>query len=85
MFGAVNAITPVAVVPQENSIFGAVIETYDSLRKRSVGHDIFVVGEIILAIQHCLLVRKGVSISDIGTVLSHEQASLSHTNFLEQI
>ncbi|KAH6917290.1 Prephenate dehydratase-domain-containing protein [Coprinopsis sp. MPI-PUGE-AT-0042] len=59
------------VVPQENTIFGSVIETYDSLRGAG---DHFVVGEKILRIEHCLLVGTGVKLDQIHTVLSHEQA-----------
>lgn len=61
------------VVPQENSIFGSVIETYDSLRC-AVGT--FVRGETSLRIDHCLLARKGVALGDVKTVLSHEQVRI---------
>jgi hypothetical protein len=61
-------------VPQENSIFGAVIETDDLLRLPIAGRDLFVVGEVTLGIQHYLIVRKGVQLEEIETVLSHEQA-----------
>ena len=62
-----------AVVPQENSTFGAVIETYDSLKLPSVGKNIFISGAISIGIQHCLIVRKGVKVEDIKVVMSHEQ------------
>lgn len=61
------------VVPQENTIFGSVVETYDSLRAT----DHFVVGELILRIEHCLLVKTGVQLEQIHTVLSHEQVCRS--------
>lgn len=67
VFDALPATTA-AVVPQKNSIFGSVVETYDCLRDRG-----FVCGEITLQIQHCLLVCPGVQLADIKTVLSHEQ------------
>lgn len=63
----------IGVVPQENTIYGNVIETYDCLRHLKCG---FVKGEITLQIQHCLLVLKGVKLEDVDTVLSHEQVRL---------
>lgn len=62
-----------AVVPQENSTFGAVIETYDSLKLPSTGTHTFVSGAISIGIQHCLIVLNGVKLEDIETVMSHEQ------------
>ncbi|KAJ7752077.1 Prephenate dehydratase-domain-containing protein [Mycena metata] len=72
VFNAVSSkATHVGVVPQENSIFGSVTETYDALRVRDVG---FIQGEVVLEVQHCLLVRHGVKQQDIRTIKSHEQA-----------
>ncbi|KAJ3514373.1 hypothetical protein NLJ89_g2412 [Agrocybe chaxingu] len=62
---------PLAVVPQENSIFGNVIETYDLLR---TADPTFICGEITLKVKHCLLVRKGVKLHQIKRIMSHEQA-----------
>lgn len=61
------------VVPQENTIFGNVIETYDNLRKPGMG---FVRGDVTLEVQHCLLVQKGVKIHQIERILSHEQVNM---------
>lgn len=58
------------IVPQENTIFGGVIETYDALRQAG---DTRVVGETTLRIDHCLLAKSGVKLEDIRCVLSHEQ------------
>ncbi|KAF6766287.1 Prephenate dehydratase-domain-containing protein [Ephemerocybe angulata] len=69
------------VVPQENTIFGSVIETYDSLRLYG---DTFVRGELILPVDHCLLVKTGVQLGDIVEVLSHEQALGQCANFVRQ-
>ncbi|KAG2023384.1 hypothetical protein CC2G_001045 [Coprinopsis cinerea AmutBmut pab1-1] len=59
------------VVPQENTIFGSVVDTYDALRAMGRG---YIVGEITLRIDHCLVARTGVRLDEIHTVLSHEQA-----------
>ncbi|KAJ7172700.1 Prephenate dehydratase-domain-containing protein [Mycena filopes] len=72
VFNAVaSQTTPVGVVPQENSIYGSVIDTYDALRRRDAG---FIQGEVVLEVQHSLLVRRGVKQADIRTIKSHEQA-----------
>ncbi|PFH54566.1 hypothetical protein AMATHDRAFT_52207, partial [Amanita thiersii Skay4041] len=71
VFEALYAAMPLAVVPQENTIFGNVVETYDNLREMKYG---FICGEVILKVQHCLVVRKGVALKDIRCVMSHEQA-----------
>lgn len=59
------------IVPQENTTFGAVAETYDALRYR----DCFVTGEIVLEIQHCLVARRGVQMESVDCIMSHEQVS----------
>lgn len=64
-----------ALVPQDNSIFGNVIETYDLLRSPEMGREKFISGEVTLGVQHCLLVRKGVKLEHIERIFSHEQAS----------
>ena len=65
------------MLPQENTIFGAVIEAYDVLRMPSVGREIFVRGEISLPVQHCLMARRGVKFEDVERIVSHEQARAS--------
>lgn len=60
----------VGIVPQENTVFGTVIETYDKLRQAKCG---FVKGEVAIPIQHCLVVQEGVQLHEIEYVLSHEQ------------
>ncbi|KAF9229393.1 PDT-domain-containing protein [Gyrodon lividus] len=69
-----SADVPFGIIPQENSINGSVVETYNLLRTPAVGRESFVRGYTVLAIQHSLVVRQGVKIEDIENVLSHEQA-----------
>jgi hypothetical protein len=65
-----------ALLPQENSIFGIVTETYDLLRSPDVGESRWIRGAVTLPIQHCLVVRRGKTLHDIKKVLSHEQVRI---------
>ncbi|KAM6498200.1 Prephenate dehydratase domain containing protein [Amanita muscaria] len=71
VFDSFSGDIHVAVVPRENSLHGIVTETYDNLRSCNHG---FITGEVVLKVQHCLVVRTGVALHDIKRVLSHEQA-----------
>jgi prephenate dehydratase len=71
VFNSLSPVLPLGVVPQENSIFGNVVETYDVLREADSSN--FIRGEITLKVEHCLLVRKGVKLHHIQKVMSHEQ------------
>ena len=73
VFEAVSDDIPFAVIPQENSVYGHVTETYDALRSPKAGQSVFVRGELPLAIKHCLVVRQGVQLADVERVMSHEQ------------
>ena len=58
------------VVPIANSTAGSVSATYELLKK----YDLKICATEKLKVEHCLAARKGVSISDIKIVYSHEQA-----------
>lgn len=73
VFNAVSEEIPFALIPQENSFFGTVTETYDLLRLPEVGQQKFVRGETTHAVRHSLLVRRGVKLENVQRVMSHEQ------------
>lgn len=58
------------IVPIENTLAGSVHENYDLLS----AHPLHVVGETQLRIRHCLITRRGASLSDVVRVASHPVA-----------
>ncbi|CAN6556868.1 unnamed protein product [Malus baccata var. baccata] len=59
-----------AVLPIENSLGGSIHRNYDLLLR----HGLHIVGEVKLAVRHCLLANHGVEIEGLKRVLSHPQA-----------
>ena len=68
-----------AVVPIENSLGGTVIEVVDYLITSKNSH---IKGEILLPIDHCLITRPGVQLSDIKVVMSKQEALTQCREFL---
>ena len=66
----VKGDSELAVIPQENTIGGAVTDYIDILISKT---EVSVVGEVELAINQNLLVLPGTKVSDIKTVYSHKQ------------
>ena len=60
-----------AAIPIENSIQGGVSQNLDLLQ---AAEDLYAVKELTIRIDHRLIYKKGVSISQIGRVYSHRQA-----------
>lgn len=78
--GVATGEVDAAVVPVENSQAGSIARTYDLLRQ----HDLFITGEIILPIEHCLMALPGQALSDITRVHSHPSALAQCQAFLDE-
>lgn len=67
------------ILPIENSSTGGIPQVYDLLEK----HDIYIVGEKCIKVNHNLLGVPGTSIEDIEEVYSHSQAFMQSSKFLK--
>ncbi len=68
-----------AVVPIENSLGGTVIEVVDFLIASEKSQ---IKGEFLLPIDHCLITRPGVKLSDVRVVVSKQEALTQCRQFL---
>ncbi|WWO95680.1 MAG: prephenate dehydratase domain-containing protein [Candidatus Dasytiphilus stammeri] len=70
-----------AIVPIENSSVGYIKEIYELLART----ELYIIGEIILPIEHCMLVSPNTHLHHIETIYSHaqpfQQCSLFMKNF----
>lgn len=74
----VDGAADLALLPIENSTAGSINETYDLLAE---GH-LVITGEVISAIEHCLLGLPGATVDGLRTVGSHPQGlAQCHTFF----
>jgi prephenate dehydratase len=69
-----------AVVPIENSLDGSVTVTLDLLADEA--GDLEIVGEVLLAVRHSLIVGAPIELEQIETVLSHPKVPGQCTRFL---
>ncbi len=69
------------VLPIENSLTGSIKENYDLLSERSLT----LVGETIVAVQHCLMALPDQRLEDIREVLSHPQGLEQCSAYLRRL
>ncbi|KAL5209715.1 hypothetical protein ABZP36_005338 [Zizania latifolia] len=65
-----NWLVDRAVLPLENSLGGSIHRNFDLLLQ----HRLHIVGEVCLAVRHCLLANPGVKIENVRSAMSHPQA-----------
>ena len=71
-----------AVVPIENSIEGSVSATLDALAGEA--SEVRIAGELVQAIEHCLVAREELPFERIARVVSHPQATAQCARFLRE-
>ena len=69
------------VIPIENSTAGSVKKVYDLM----VSKNFKIVRTVRIKIDHCLLAKSGVKLSDIKEIYSHEQAISQCASFLSTL
>ena len=67
------------VLPIENSTAGSVKKVYELM----INHKFHIVRSARLKVDHCLLAKKGVKLSEIKEIISHEQAINQSASFLK--
>ena len=69
------------ILPIENTTAGSINDTYDLLNQK----DLFVIGEEVLRVNHCLLAPSGGEVATLRRVLSHPQAIAQCSRFLAEL
>jgi prephenate dehydratase len=75
-----SRVTEEGVVPIENSLAGSVIDTLDLLIHDS---NLSILNELVIPIEHCLLVKPGGSAQELKLIYSHPQALAQCRRFIE--
>lgn len=71
----------VSILPIENTTAGSINDTYDLLNEKNL----FVTGEEVLHINHCLMAPEDVQIGNVRRILSHPQAIAQCSRFLTSL
>ncbi|MDP5254629.1 MULTISPECIES: prephenate dehydratase [unclassified Vibrio] len=69
------------VLPIENTSSGSINEVYDLLQRTTL----YIVGELSLPIEHCLLATKELPLEQIKTLYSHPQPHQQCSEFLNRL
>lgn len=69
------------VLPIENTSSGSINEVYDLLQHTTL----YIVGELTLPIEHCLLAQENIRLEDIKTLYSHPQPHQQCSEFLSHL
>ena len=69
------------ILPIENSSAGSVAEVYDLMRR----HKFYIVRSLRLRVSHTLLAKKGVELSEVREIFSHQQALDQCSEFLKSL
>ena len=75
-----DGLTDEGIVPIENSIEGSVVYTLDYLIGET---DLSIFHEVVLPIQHCLMIKPGTRTEDVHIIYSHPQSLAQCRHFLE--
>ena len=75
-----DGVADEGIVPIENSIEGSVVYTLDYLIGES---DLSIFDEVVLPIDHCLMIRPGANPREVRTIYSHPQSLAQCRRFLE--
>lgn len=80
VFSAIEAgLCRYGVLPIENSTAGSVLKVYDLMSR----HRFHIVRSVRVKVDHCLLMKNGVKLSEVKEIFSHEQAIRQCAGFLE--
>ena len=69
------------VLPIENSTTGSILQVYDLMKK----YQFFIAKSVRVQISHALVAKPGTDLSNVKTVISHEQGIFQCSSFLKEL
>jgi chorismate mutase / prephenate dehydratase len=73
-----NGNAKYGVIPVENSVSGGIDDTLNLMER----YHLYISGEVLLPVKHCLISVKGATLENIDEVFSHEQGFIQCRDFL---